>query len=71
MKLSKLLGSGRIVCKEIRLLIDIDLDDDESRKKGDIVSLIIEKNDGTFHAEDNGWACELKSEEFEYVKEEE
>ena len=67
MKLSEYMFNGERVFKKARLLKTIKLDNGEKRKKGDLVEILLEFPDGTFHAEDNDWACKIKSEEFEYV----
>jgi len=67
MKLSEYLNTGRIINKRGKLLIDIPLDDGETRKKGDIISILMDKGNGTFHAEDNDWAATISLTEFEWV----
>lgn len=67
MKLSEYLLQGKMLNKKAKLKIDLDLDNDESRKKGDIISIVKDNEDGTFHAEDNGFACKVTRKEFEYV----
>ena len=67
MKLSEVFSSGTFMHKEVRLLIDLDLDDGESRKKGDVVSIIMKNHDGSYRAEDNDWACKMYDGEFEYI----
>lgn len=67
MKLSDIFsGNTRHIVKDALLTIDIELDNGESRKKGDKVSILYEK-DGKYHAEDNSFACMIDELEFEYV----
>ena len=63
-----LLTSGRIMRKKAKLLIDIDLDNGEIRKAGDIVYIVIDKGNGKYHAEDNEWTCEVDISEIEFIK---
>jgi len=67
MKLSEYLLQGKILNKKAKLLIDLELDNDESRKIGDIVIIVKDNQDGTFHAEDNDFACKVTRNEFEYI----
>lgn len=67
MKLSEYLLSGTFVNKPAKLLVTIDLDNGEKRKKNDVVTIVKDNGDGTFHAEDNDWACKVTRNEFEYV----
>ena len=62
-----LLTSGRIMHKKAKLLIDINLDNGEIRNVGDIVSILIDKGNGKYHAEDNDWACEVDISEIEFI----
>ena len=67
MKLSEYLLQGKILEKKAKLNIDLDLDNGESRKKGDIVTIVKDNQDGTFHAEDNEFACKVTRDEFVFV----
>ena len=67
MKLSEYLLQGKVLFKKVKLKKDIKLNNGEIRKRGDIVSLLMENENGTFHAEDNNWACRLTSDEFEVI----
>ena len=67
MKLSEYLLQGKILYKKAKLLIDLDLDNGEPRKKGDIITILKDNQDGTFHAEDNDFACKVTRNEFEYI----
>ena len=69
MKLSEYLLQGKVLFKKVKLKKDIKLNNGEIRKRGDIVSLLMENKDGTFHAEDNEWACTVNRSEFEMIKE--
>ena len=68
MKLSEYLLQGTPLFKKAKLTKSIKLDNGEKRKKGTIVSIIKQNPDGTYHAEDNGFACLLEKEDFEYIK---
>jgi hypothetical protein len=68
MKLSEYLFSGERVFKKARLLKTIKLDNGKKRKKGDIVDILLKFSNGEFHAEDNEWACKLKSTEFKFIE---
>ena len=57
---------GHIVNKPAKLLIDLELDSGESRKIGDTITIVKDNEDGTFHAEDNDFACKVSREEFKY-----
>ncbi len=67
MKLSEYLTTNRIMFKKAKLLIDLNLDNDESRKKGDIVSILLDLGNGKYHAEDNDWACTVEENEIEFI----
>lgn len=67
MKLSEYLSSGKMLHRKAKLKKAIKLDNGEKRKKGDTVSIVMEFEDGTFHAEDNDWACKITKEEFTYL----
>ena len=67
MKLSEYLSSNKIMHKRAKLLIDLELDNGESRKKGDIVSILLDKGNGKYHAEDNEWACTVDKSEIEFI----
>ena len=67
MKLSEYLLQGTFLNKKAKLLKTIKLDNGEKRKKGEIVSIIKDNEDGTFHAEDNEWACKVTINEFQYI----
>jgi flagellar motility protein MotE (MotC chaperone) len=60
MKLSEYLSQGTFLHKKGKLKIDISLDNGEVRYKDDIVSILMDKGNGNYHAEDNGWACTVK-----------
>jgi len=66
-KLSDYLLQGKIMHKQARLKVDVNLDSGESRKKGSIITILLKNQDGTFHAEDNDFACKLTCDEFEYL----
>jgi hypothetical protein len=67
MKLSDYLTSGQVIHKQGKLLKSIKLDNGEKRKKGDIISIVLDFEDGTFHAEDNDWACKVTKDEFKFI----
>jgi len=67
MKLTEYLVQGKFINKSARLNIDISLDDGEERQAGDIITIVKDNQDGTFHAEDNEWACKVERKEFEYI----
>lgn len=51
-----------------KLKNDITTADGEIRKRGDIVYILMKNSDGTYHAEDNEWACLLNyPEDFEFI----
>lgn len=67
MSLFEYLLSGKTINKKAKLLKSIKLSNGEKRKKGDIVYIMKEFDNGEFHAEDNDWACKVVQKEFEYV----
>ena len=68
MKLSEYIEQGTFIIRDAKLLCDISLENGETRKKGDTVSILMKNKDGTYHAEDNDWACKLKRNEFEFIE---
>ena len=67
MKLSELLTQSTYINKKAKLLTDISLDNGEVRKKGDIISILLQTYDGKYHAEDNDFASRLDSNDFQYI----
>jgi hypothetical protein len=67
MKLSEYLLSGKMINKKAKLLKTIKLNNGEKRKKGDIIYIMKEFENGQYHAEDNDWACHITRDEFEYL----
>lgn len=67
MKLTEYLLQGKRVNKKAKLKIAIKLSNGERRKKGAVITIVKDNEDGTFHAEDNDWACKVTKDEFEYV----
>lgn len=67
MKLSEYLKQGKVINRKAELTIDINLNNGEYRKCGDEVSIVLENSDGSFHAEDNDWACTVKRKEFSWI----
>jgi len=68
MKLSEYLSSGRIMhSKKAKLKKLIKLDSGESRKKGSVVSVLMDFGNGSYHVEDNGFACKVTSDEIEFI----
>lgn len=53
--------------KEAKLLIDISLDNEESMKAGDIISILKNYGDGYYHAEYNDFACKVHMSEIEFI----
>lgn len=68
MKLSEYLLKGKLVNKKAKLKVDISLDNGLKRKRGAVVYIVKDNQDGTFHAEDNDWACQVIKEEFEFIE---
>jgi hypothetical protein len=68
MNLSEYLLSGTIINKQAKLLKSIKLNNREIRRQGDVVTIMKRNVDGTYHAEDNGWACNVERNEFKYAK---
>jgi hypothetical protein len=66
MKISEFFASG-IIHKKARLLIDINLDNGERMKAGEIVSILKDYGDG-YHAEHNDFACKVMYNEVELIK---
>lgn len=66
MKLSEFFSSG-IMMKEAKLKVDIKLDDGEQMKKGEVVSILKDYGDGTYHAEQNDFACRVNKSEIEFL----
>ena len=68
MKLSEMFAQGQFLGnKKGKLLKTIKLDNGESKKKGSVVSILMKNADGTYHAEDNDWACKVTADEFTFV----
>ena len=67
MKLSDYLSKGNIIHKEAKLKIDLELDDGESRKKGDVVSVLMKFPNGTYHVEDNEFSCTVYEHEIKFI----
>ena len=68
MKLSDMLNQGTILFnKKAKLKKRIKLDNGESRKKGFVVSVLMKNSDGTYHVEDNDFACKVSSDEIEFI----
>ena len=68
MKLSEYFSQARFIHRSAKLLIDLELSSGECRKVGDVVSILMKNADGSYHAEDNEFACQLFEHEFEFVK---
>lgn len=66
MKLSDFFNS-EIMHKKAKLLIDIDLNNGESKKAGDIVSILKDYGKGYYHAEHNDFACKVHKSEIEFI----
>jgi len=67
MKLSEFFSSG-IMSKKAKLLVDIKLDNGESMKTGEEVSILKDYNNGYFHAEHNDFACQVHKSEIEFLE---
>jgi hypothetical protein len=68
MKLFEYLSQGKFINKQAKLTKSITLDNGEFRNKGDEVTIVKDNADGTFHAEDNDFACKVQFDEFKYIK---
>jgi hypothetical protein len=67
MKLSEFFNSGLMFGKKAKLLMDIDLNNGESRNKGDVVSVLKDYGAGYYHIEDNEFACKASDSEIEFI----
>lgn len=67
MKLSEFMSSGLMFGKKARLTMGISLNNGESRKKGDIVSVLKDYGGGYYHIEDNDFACKASDSEIEFI----
>lgn len=67
MKLSEYLAQGKFLCKQAKLNVNITLNNGTSKKRGDIVSVIMENADGSFHIEHNDFACKVNRNEIEFI----
>jgi hypothetical protein len=67
MGLFDLLNSGKVMHKKAKLLVDIDLDNGESRKKGDIVYVVLQLPHNQYHIEDNEFACTASADEIKIL----
>lgn len=65
MSISEFFASG-IIHKEARLLIDINLDNGEGMKAGEVVLILKDYGDG-YHAEHNDFACKVSYDEVELI----
>jgi hypothetical protein len=66
MNLLDYMFSGTRINKKATLTKRIKLSNGEIRKKGDEVTILLDFGDGTYHAEDNEWACKVSKNEFIY-----
>ncbi|WP_337970227.1 hypothetical protein [Virgibacillus salexigens] len=66
MKLSEFMSEG-IMHRKAKLLMDINLNNGESRKKGEIVSVLKNYGGGYYHIEDNEFACKASDSEIEFI----
>lgn len=67
MKLSEFMSSGLMFGKKAKLKIDISLNNGESMKKGEVVSILKDYGDGYYHAEHNEFACKVYKDEIEFI----
>lgn len=67
MSIFDLLRDGKIVNKKAKLLVDIKLDNGETRNIGDEVSVLISYMNGTYQIEDNGFSCTVKPNEIVFM----
>lgn len=67
MKLSDYMFNNKRIMKNAKLLNDVKLINGLKRKKGDIITIMLDCQNGYFHAEDNDWATMLTRNEFEYI----
>ena len=67
MKLSEFFAGG-IMHKRAKLLVDISLDNGECLPSGATGYVLKDYGDGTFHFEQNDFACRVKKTEIEFIK---
>ena len=67
MGILSLLNNGRIINKKAKLLVDLTLDNGESRVVGDTVSVLIAFEDDSYHIEDNNFATKVASNEILFI----
>lgn len=66
--LEQLFSNGSYFHREAELLIDIELDNGESMKAGEIGSVMFKNNDGTYHFEHNDFACRVAENEIRIIE---
>jgi len=59
--------SGKRIMKKAKLTRNIRLKTGIKRKINDEVTIVLDFGNGTYHAEDNEWACKVTSDEFEFL----
>ena len=67
MSLLDMICNNKLMNKKAKLLVDIQLDDGESRKMGDEIYVLIDKGNGRYHVEDNEFSCEITKDEIEFL----
>lgn len=67
MSLLDMIASNKVYNKKAKLLINIDLDNGESMKKGDIGYVLIDYGNNTYHFEHNDFACKVMKHEIKFI----
>jgi len=67
MGLLDIINNGQLMNRQAELLVDIELDNGESRCKGDIVSVLVHKGNGKYHIENNDFSCTVSRDEFKFI----
>lgn len=66
MKLSEFFSSG-LMLQKATLKIDMNLDNGESMKKGEVVTVLKDYGDGYYHIEHNYFATKAHADEIEFI----
>lgn len=68
MKISEMFKKGKYYHRKAKLLVDLDLDNGESMKAGETGSVLLDYGNGTYHFENNDFACRVSKDEIEFLK---
>lgn len=68
MGILSMLANNKMINRQAKLLVDIELDNGEERKAGDIVHVLFDKGNNKYHVEHNDFACTVSGDEIEFIK---